>query len=76
MSEEFTQKISDAELVLVGIGEELEIGRKTMEKNDLYARAFEQAGEDQKRFPYIEKHFFDRSGDEAPDCWRERIISW
>ncbi len=65
MSEEFIQKISDAELVLVGIGEELEIGRKTMEKNDLYARAFEQAGEDQKRCPYIEKHFFDRSGDEA-----------
>lgn len=66
MIEEFRQKISDAELVLVGIGEEFAIERREMEKNDLYARAFERAArEDERRFPYIEKHFFDRSGDEA-----------
>lgn len=65
MIEEFTQKIGEAELVLVGIGEEFEIGRKKMAQNDLYARAFEQAEGDEKRISYIEKHFFGRSGDEA-----------
>lgn len=65
MCEELREKIADAELVLVGIGEEFTIKTEEMEKNLLYGQALSRCRENEEKLSYIKKHFVDRSGDEA-----------
>ena len=65
MIEELKEKISDAELVLVGIGEEFEIRREEMTGNKTYARAFADCENKKDYIPFIEKHFYEECRDGA-----------
>ena len=63
--EELKEKISDAELVLVGIGEEFEIRREEMTGNKTYAKAFADWENKKDYIPFIEKHFYEECRDGA-----------
>ena len=65
MIEELKEKISDAELVLVGIGEEFEIRREEMTGNKTYARAFADCENKKDYIPFIEKRFYEECRDGA-----------
>lgn len=65
MIEEVTQKISEAEFILIGIGEEFEIKREDIIKNQLYAGAIAKCENNKQIIPYIEKSFYENSNEEC-----------
>lgn len=55
MIEQLKEKLSDAELVLVGIGEEWEIKSTDFETDERYVKAVSRCGENSPLIPYIQK---------------------
>lgn len=65
MIEEVMQKISEAEIILIGIGEEFEIKKEEIINNQRYADAIDKCENDKQIIPYIEKSFFEKSNEEC-----------
>lgn len=61
MIHEIQQKIKEADLVLIGIGEAFEIKVSELENNDSYAQALKECRGQECLIPYIEKLFIEES---------------
>lgn len=59
MIELLKEKLSDAELVLVGIGEEWEVKATDFEKDERYVKAASRCGENSPLIPYLQKVFIE-----------------
>lgn len=59
------QKITDAELVLVGVGEEWSIKKSDWQKNLLYSKAVNEYGADDERIPFLQKYIIEERPDES-----------
>lgn len=58
------EKIADAELVLVGIGEEWSIRDTDWQKNPLFTRAVNECGADEALVPFLQKYIIEKMPDE------------
>lgn len=65
MIEDLKDKISDADMILAGIGEEFEIRNADLEKNPKYLSLLKECGYNEQMVPYIMKDFIENSRDEA-----------
>lgn len=59
------QKIADAELILVGVGEEWRIRRADWQRNPLYSKAVDKYGSDDVLIPFIQKYIIEEKVDEV-----------
>lgn len=71
MKADLQEKIQNADFVLIGIGEEFEIKKADMEKNEKYAPLLGRWENDEQILPYIEKDFAENSNDKAVLVRRE-----
>lgn len=58
------QKITEAELVLVGVGEEWSIKKSDWQKNPFYSKAVNKYGADDERLPFFQKYIIEERPDE------------
>lgn len=65
MIEEVMQKISEAEIILIGIGEEFEIKKEDIINNQRYSGVIDKCENDKQIIPYIEKSFYEKSNEEC-----------
>lgn len=59
MIDRLKQEIEEAELVLIGIGEEWEIKQADFERNELFLKSAESCGQDSPLLPFIKKLFLE-----------------
>ena len=65
MIDDLKEKILDADMVLVGIGEEFEVKKADIEKNGNYRSVLDICRSNEQLLPYIKKDFIENSEDEA-----------
>lgn len=75
MSLNLKDEILNADMVLVGIGEEFEIKKSDIEKSEKYLNLLNKCGNNEQLFSYLMKDFIENSNEEAvlrrKQCYRK-----